>query len=49
LETFTLSGSSDEDEDKPAGDFSNADSFFNLPDGANDDDDEDDEDDARRG
>ena len=46
LETFTLSGGSsddDEDEKKSAKDFSDADSFFNLP-----DDDEDDEDDDDR-
>ncbi|MCB2128934.1 MAG: DUF1013 domain-containing protein [Rhodobacteraceae bacterium] len=45
LENFTLSGASDEEEKNPA-DYSNADSFFNLPD--NDDDDEDDEGDGRR-
>ena len=45
LETFTLSGGmSDDDEDQnKRSDFSNADSFFNLP----DDDDEDDDDDAK--
>lgn len=48
LETFTLSDTSDEDAKEDAGDFSDADSFFNLPDGAHDDEDED-EDDARRG
>ena len=40
LENFTLSGTSDEEEKSPA-DYSNADSFFNLPD--SDDDDEDDD------
>lgn len=39
LENFTLSGTSDEEEKNPA-DYSNADSFFNLPD--NDDDEDDD-------
>ena len=41
LENFTLSGTSDEEEKNPA-DYSNADSFFNLPD--HDDDDEEDDD-----
>ena len=47
LETFTLGGSSGdaEDEKRPV-DYSNADSFFNLPDA--DEDDEDDSDDPRR-
>ncbi|MDK3017375.1 DUF1013 domain-containing protein [Pseudodonghicola flavimaris] len=49
LETFTLSGASDEDEtDTPERDVTDADSFFNLPAGGGDDD-EDDEDDFRRG
>ena len=39
LENFTLSGTSDEEEKNPA-DYSNADSFFNLPD--NDDDEDED-------
>ena len=39
LENFTLSGASDEEEKNPA-DYSNADSFFNLPD--NDDDEDED-------
>ncbi|SDY20363.1 DUF1013 domain-containing protein [Citreimonas salinaria] len=46
LETFSLSGSSrDEDEEKKAArkDYSDADSFFNLPDESSDDDDEDDD------
>ncbi|MGR3500810.1 DUF1013 domain-containing protein [Pseudaestuariivita sp.] len=47
LETFSLGGdnsSADEDEDSDANkDFSDADSFFNLPDGANDDDEDDDQ------
>jgi hypothetical protein len=43
LETFTLSGSNDEDDEKDD-DLPDADSFFNLPDS----DDEDDEDDDRR-
>ena len=48
LETFTLSGSqddADEDEDSKAdkGDYTDADSFFSLPEGgASDEDDEDD-------
>ena len=47
LETFTLSGEAGEDdvatEDtvEAAADFSDADSFFNLPDGAHDDEEED--------
>ena len=41
LENFTLSGDKDEEEDHDAKDFSNADSFFNLPD-ADEDEDEDD-------
>lgn len=41
LESFTLSGGRDEEEKNPA-DYSNADSFFNLPHG--DDDDEEDDD-----
>lgn len=53
LETFTLGdGSSQEDdkEDATAGDFSDADSFFNLPDGAREeDDDEEEEDNLHRG
>ena len=49
LETFSLSdprGEDDDDEDTlaNAGDFSDADSFFNLPAGGGDDDDEDDDD-----
>ena len=37
LETFTLSGSSDDDEEKAdKGDYSDADSFFSLPDDADD-------------
>ena len=45
LETFSLSGSSfDTDESEKKEDYADADSFFNLPDGAHDDD-EDDEDD----
>ena len=49
LETFTLSGKpAVEEEDARAGDFSDADSFFNLPDGAHDDDDDEDDDDPRR-
>ena len=41
LENFTLSNDKDEEEDHDAKDFSNADSFFNLPD-ADEDEDEDD-------
>ncbi|MFA7588519.1 MAG: DUF1013 domain-containing protein [Novosphingobium sp.] len=48
LETFTLSGSRDRDEEaRPERDISDANSFFNLPAGGGDDDDED-EDDFRR-
>ncbi len=46
LETFTLTGQSSDElekEEVSAGDFSDADSFFNLPDGAHDDEDEEDE------
>lgn len=39
LESFTLSGGRDEEEKNPA-DYSNADSFFNLPHGDDDDDEE---------
>ena len=42
LETFTLSRDVVDDDDEPAGDFSDAESFFNLPDGANDDDEDED-------
>jgi hypothetical protein len=41
LENFTLSGTSDEEEKNPA-DYSNADSFFNLPDNDDDEDEDDD-------
>jgi uncharacterized protein len=41
LETFTLSGKPDDDEDEDNGAVPDAESFFNLP---NDDDDEDDDD-----
>ena len=41
LENFTLSGASDEEEKNPA-DYSNADSFFNLPDNDDDEDEDDD-------
>ena len=41
LETFSLSGNADEDEDKPDAAFHDADSFFNLPAGDDDDDDDD--------
>jgi len=47
LETFTLSGSRDLDDDsRPEPDITDADSFFNLPAGGDDDDE--DEDDFRR-
>ena len=47
LETFTLTAT--EDEPKPAADYSDADSFFNLPDqGSDDDEDEDDRGPRRR-
>lgn len=45
LENFTLSGAPDQDEKNPAN-YSDADSFFNLPHG--DDDDEDEDDDRRK-
>jgi hypothetical protein len=50
LETFSLSGSSYESSESGSkDDYSDADSFFNLPDGTHDDDDdEDDDDDPRR-
>lgn len=41
LETFTLSGAVDDDEEKDASNYADADSFFNLPDGAHGDDDDD--------
>jgi uncharacterized protein len=45
LETFTLGGSSGDDEDKEdSKNYADADSFFNLPDGANDDDEDEDDD-----
>jgi len=44
LETFTLSGSKDEDEYEKTGDFSDAESFFNIPDGGDDEDETEDED-----
>jgi hypothetical protein len=46
LENFTLSGTPDEEEKNPA-DYSNADSFFNLPDTDDDDDDEDEDEDNK--
>jgi len=45
LENFSLTRSEEEEEEKNPADYSDADSFFNLPHG--DDDDEDDEDDRR--
>ena len=45
LETFTLTDDADDEEDKAPSDYSDADSFFNLPSG--EDDDEDDSDDQR--
>ena len=49
LETFSLSGSSsDNDEEERRDDYADADSFFNLPDGTNDDEDEDDDGEFRR-
>jgi hypothetical protein len=50
LEAFTLSGTSsdDADDEKDDREYSDADSFFNLPGGNDDDDDDDDEDDGRR-
>lgn len=43
LETFTLGGDSTDDEDKKSdGDFSDAESFFNIPDGEKEDDEDDD-------
>lgn len=50
LETFSLSRGSDAESDEdnsPDSDYADADSFFNLPDGANDDDEDDDESDKR--
>ena len=47
LETFTLSGEEEEQKEN-ASDFSDADSFFNLPDGPRDDDEEEDEADRNR-
>jgi hypothetical protein len=48
LETFSLSGTSDDDteesDSKSDEDYADADSFFNLPDGTHDDDDEDEDD-----
>ncbi len=45
LETFSLSGTSYDEDTTKKEDYADADSFFNLPDGTHDDDDEDDEDD----
>lgn len=42
LETFTLSGNPADDDDRDRGDYSDADSFFKLPENGADDDDEDD-------
>jgi len=48
LETFTLSGNPADEDDRDHGDYSNADSFFKLPEGGSDnDDDDEDEDDAK--
>ncbi|WP_425099515.1 DUF1013 domain-containing protein [Tropicibacter sp. S64] len=50
LETFSLSdprGDDDEEDNRKASDFSDADSFFNLPSGGDDEDDEDDDDPRR--
>ena len=47
LETFTLGGAQEETEEASARDYSDADSFFNLPEGDQDDD-EDESDDPRR-
>ncbi len=41
LETFSLSGTTSDDEEDKNENYADADSFFNLPDGAHDDDDED--------
>ncbi|SFE76799.1 hypothetical protein SAMN04488523_11080 [Sulfitobacter brevis] len=44
LETFTLSGNDDDDEDKiDNGNYKDADSFFTLPEGSDDEDDDEDE------
>ena len=51
LETFSLtdtSGENDEEEDKGPSDYSDAESFFNLPSSGDDDEDDDDSDDPRR-
>ena len=42
LETFTLSGNPADDEEKDHGDYSDADSFFKLPEGGSDTDEDDD-------
>jgi len=42
LETFTLSGNPADDEEKDHGDYSDADSFFKLPEGGSDADEDDD-------
>ncbi|GGC15771.1 hypothetical protein GCM10011363_35200 [Marivita lacus] len=50
LETFSLSGSSyDRSESASKQDYADADSFFNLPDGAHDDDDDEEDDDDTKG
>ncbi|MDP4993301.1 MAG: DUF1013 domain-containing protein [Marivita lacus] len=50
LETFSLSGSSyDRSESGSKQDYADADSFFNLPDGAHDDDDDEEDDDDTKG
>jgi hypothetical protein len=50
LENFTLGdGPSDDRDEKTSGDFSDADSFFNRPDGAHDDEDDEEEDNLHRG
>ena len=42
LETFTLSGNPADDDEKDHGDYSDADSFFKLPEGGNDEDEDED-------
>jgi hypothetical protein len=51
LESFTLSdprGDDDDEDTRGPSDFSDADSFFNLPAGGDDDDDDDEDDGGRR-
>ncbi len=47
LETFTLSGNPADDDDRDRGDYSDADSFFKMPEDKADDEDDEDEDDKK--